>query len=198
EVDDRNVRRGNADGNAVQLALKFGKNQTDCLGCTGRGRDHRHGSSASAVKVLVHGVERRLVTCISVNRRHEALLDAESIVQNLCNRRKAVGGAGSIRQNDVLAADLVMVHAIDHRQVGPISRSGDEDALRTTLKVSGSLLLGGEDARALQHNINAKIAPGKVGRIALSKRLEGVRPNTDRIALDQNFAGETTVNAVIA
>src|SRR5690606_4436789 len=133
-----------------------------------------------------------------MNRRHEALLDAESIVQNLCNRRKAVGGAGSIRQNDVLAADLVVVYAIDDRQVGTIGRSRNEDALCAALKVSGSLLLGGEDARALQHDINAKIAPGKVGRIALSKRLEGVRSHTDRIALDHNCAWETTVNAIVA
>src|ERR1700716_4186405 len=49
--------------------------------------------SAAAVEVLVHGVERRLVACVGVDRGHESMLDADRVVQHLDDRRQAVGRA---------------------------------------------------------------------------------------------------------
>ena len=77
EVDDRDVRRRHADGDAVELAVELRQHEADGLGGARRGRDHRQRGGAGAVEVLVHRVERRLVAGVGVDRRHEALLDAE-------------------------------------------------------------------------------------------------------------------------
>src|SRR5690606_27230687 len=46
EVDHGNVWRGNADGDAVELAGEFRQHQADGLGGTRGGRDHRQCGSA--------------------------------------------------------------------------------------------------------------------------------------------------------
>src|SRR5512143_4239322 len=48
EIDDRYIRCRYADGNAIELALEFGKHETDGLGGAGRRGDHRHRSRACA------------------------------------------------------------------------------------------------------------------------------------------------------
>src|SRR5512135_2852273 len=51
---------------------------------------------AAAVEVLVQGIERRLVAGVSVDRRHEALVDADGVVEYLRDRRQAIGCAGGV------------------------------------------------------------------------------------------------------
>jgi hypothetical protein len=86
EVDDRDVRGRHADRGAVELALEVRKHQADSLGGAGGGRDHRERCRAGAVEVLVHRVERRLVTRVGVDRGHEAMIDADRVVEDLDDR----------------------------------------------------------------------------------------------------------------
>ncbi len=137
EVDDRDVRRRHADRDAVELALQFRQDEADRLGRAGRGRDLRQRGGAGAVEILVHGVERRLVAGVGVDRRHHALFDADGLVQHGCQRRQAVGGAGRVRDDDVVLGQLVVVDAVDDGQVGAVGGSRDDDALGA----------GGRDAR---------------------------------------------------
>ena len=123
QVHDRDVRGRDADRRTVQLALQFRQDQTHSLGGAGRGRDHRQGSSATAVRVFVHGVEGRLVTGIGVDGGHVATLDADQFVQNLGDRGQAVGGARSVRDDDVVGTEGFVVHAEDDGLVSVVSRS---------------------------------------------------------------------------
>ena len=66
----------------------------------------------------VHGVERRLVAGIGMDRGHEAGLDADRVVQHLGDRREAVGGATGVRDDDVVLGQRVVVDAVDDGGVG--------------------------------------------------------------------------------
>jgi hypothetical protein len=52
-----------------------------------------------------------------------------AVIDHLGHRREAVGGARGVRHHDVLAGELVVVDAIDHREVGAVGRGGYEDPL---------------------------------------------------------------------
>jgi hypothetical protein len=77
----------------------------------------------------VHGVERRLVAGIGVDRGHEAGVDADGVVQHLGDRRQAVGGAGGVGDDLVILGQLVVVDAVDDREVGAVGRRRDQHAL---------------------------------------------------------------------
>ena len=68
----------------------------------------------------------------------------------------------------------------DRREV-VTSRSGDNNFLSACCEVSGSLLFGRVEARALEDNINIMLSPRNVFCIALSIDL-------DRLALDRDRA----------
>ena len=116
-------------GDAVELAVEFRQHEADGLGGAGRGRDHRQRGGAAAIEILVHGVERRLVAGVGVDRRHDALLDADDVVQHLGDRGEAVGGARGVRDDDVVLGQLVVVDAVDDGQVGAVGRGRDQHAL---------------------------------------------------------------------
>ena len=93
EVDHRHVRRRHPDRDAVELALELGQHQADRLGGAGRGRDHVLCRGARAIEILVELVLRRLVVGVGMDRRHHALLDADSVVQHLRDRNQTIGRA---------------------------------------------------------------------------------------------------------
>ena len=89
------------------LPLSSGRDhEADGLGGTGRCRDHRHRCRAGAVEILVHRVQRRLVARIGVDRGHEAVFDAESILQHLRHRRQAIGRARGVRDDHMVLVSL--------------------------------------------------------------------------------------------
>ena len=159
EIDDRDIGHRHADRGAVETALQFRNDKADGLGGTRRRRDHRHGGGAAAVEILVHGVEGRLVAGIGVDRRHEAVVDADRVVEHEGHRRQAVGGAGRIRDDDVVLGQLVVVDAIDDGEVGAIGGGRDDDALGAGGQMRRGLVLRGEDAGAFERDVDAQILP---------------------------------------
>ena len=93
---------GDADGHTVKLAVEFGHHQTHGLGGTCGGWDHAHRGGAGPVEILVHRIQRWLVACVAVDRRHEAFDDADRVVQHFGNRGQAVRRARGVRYNDVV------------------------------------------------------------------------------------------------
>ena len=83
-----------------------------------------------------------------MNRRHQAVNDAEIVVDDLSQRRQAVGGAACIGHDVHISGVLVLIDAHDeHRRIG--GRSGDNDLLGAGLEMGGSLLGRGENAGGL-------------------------------------------------
>ena len=106
QIDDGDVRRRHADRRAVELALELGQDEADGSRRSRRGRDHRQRGGARAPHVLVRLVEDALVVGVGVDRRHEARLDADEVVQDLGDGREAVGRARGVRDDLVVAVIL--------------------------------------------------------------------------------------------
>ena len=103
-----------------------------------------------------------------MDRVHETTLDAEVIEQHLCHRSKAVGGAGRIRDDVIgLWVVLIVVHAHDDGDVLVLRRSGDDDLLSARIQMSFRLVRIGEQTGGFDHDVDTKLAPRKILRIAL-------------------------------
>ena len=160
QVHHRNVRRGNAHGVAVQLALQLRHHQADGLGGAGGGGDHVERGGAGAAQVLVREVEHVLVVGVAVDRGHRSLLDAELVVQHLHHRRQAVGGAGGVG-NDVVLGRIVhvVVHAQHDGDVFVLRRRGDDDLFHRAAQVLAGVLGVGEPAGGFDHDLRAHRIP---------------------------------------
>ncbi len=126
----------------------------------------------------MHGVERRLVTGVGVDRGHEAVVDANGVVERLDDRNQAVGRAGGVRDDQVVLGQLVVVDAEDDREVGAIGRSRNDDALGASLQVQGGLFTRGEDAGAFHGDVDAEFLVRQGGRILDRGNLDRLAPPT--------------------
>ena len=120
QVHDRAVGHGHADRHAVEPALQARQDLADGLRGARRRRDDVLGGGAAAAQVLVRHVGQALVVGVRVHRRHEALLDAEALVEDLRDRGEAVGRARGVRDDAVLGAQVAVVDA--HRRSSRRSR----------------------------------------------------------------------------
>src|SRR6185312_3407851 len=101
------------------------QHQPDRLRRAGGGRDHVQRGGAGPAQVLVRAVLQVLVGGVRVDRGHQATLDAEGVVEDLGQRRQAVGGAGGVADDRLRAVVLLVVDAHDDGQVVTGRRRGD-------------------------------------------------------------------------
>ena len=150
QVNDGDVKRGNTHGHTGQLAVQSGDDLADSLGSAGGRGDDVAGSRTAAAPVL-HGraVNGLLGSGNGMDSGHQAVLDAERIVEDLRDGSEAVGGAGSVRNELHILGVSVQVHAADEHRGVVLGGSGHNNFLRTGSDVAGSLLLGQEEAGGL-------------------------------------------------
>jgi len=201
KINDGDVESGNTEGHASKLANKAGDNLGNSLGSTsGRGDDVASGSTT-----ITPGLSRRTIDGLlggsgGVDGGHETTLHAESLVDNLGERSKAVGGAGSVGDDGLIGLHGGVVDTIDEH--GCISRrSSDENLLGATSDVGTSLLHGGESTRGLDHPLNTELTPLAVLGVLASKTLDGVGlllvGDGKLTVLANNGAREATVHGII-
>ena len=184
EVDDRAGRDGRAHREAVQLALELGDHEADRLGGAGRGRHEVERGRARAAQVLVRRVLQALVGRVGVDRRHQAALDADRVVQHLGERREAVRRARRVGDH-VVAVGVVGVVEVDAEHDGRVRlgrRRGDDDLLGAGLEVLGGVRALGEEAGRLDHDVDAEVAPRQRGRVALLERPDLAAVDHERVA----------------
>src|SRR5699024_6633067 len=93
QVHHGHVQSGNAHGHTGQLAVELGDNLAHSLGGAGGGGDDVAGSGAAASPVLQgRAVHSLLGGGGGVDRGHQAVGDAELVVENLGDGSQAVGG----------------------------------------------------------------------------------------------------------
>ena len=136
-----------------ELAVKTGDDLADGLGSTGRGRNDVPIDGASTTPILVGGtVDSLLRGGRGVNRAHQALDDAEIVVNDLCEGRQAVGRARRIGDltNDEVRLEYMRLTNTYHSVFGIVrvkidttNKHGcicrgrrDDNFLGTTLQVS--------------------------------------------------------------
>src|ERR1019366_7617010 len=182
EIDDGDVRRGDAHGVAVQFALEFGHDQADSLGGAGGSGDHVDGGGAGATEILVGVVEHLLIVGIAVDGGHRALFHAELLVDDLHHGPEAIGGATGIR-DDVVLGRIVrgIVDSQDKRDVFVLGRSRDNDLLDGTLDVLGSVLAIGEETGGFNDDFGADAGPIEFGGILGFGGLDVLARDRDRV-----------------
>jgi len=128
---------------------------------------------------------------------HQALGDAECLVQYLSDRSQAVGGAGCVGYEGHILGVSVLVNAhYEHRGV-VLGRSRHDNLLSTAIDVSLCLLLGQEYAGRLYNVVSANLAPRNVLRVHLCKELNLLAINGDGVVIILDGAVVTTVHGVI-
>ena len=103
---------------------------------------------------------------------HDTALDRRVIIEGLRHRGEAVGGAGSGGDHGVLGLQDVLIDIVNDGREVITCRSRNDNLLGAGLDMGGSLLLGGVETGALEHDVNAELAP---------RALSGV---LDRVDLD--------------
>src|SRR5680860_27821 len=199
QVGGRPRRQRHAHRVAVELALELRHDQGDGLGCSGRGRDHVQGSGASAAQVLVRVVEDVLVIGVGVDRRHQATLDAERVVDDLGHRRQAVRGARGVG-DDVVRRWVVVqvVDAHDDGEVLALCRRGDDDLLGACGEVLAGAGRVGEEAGRLDDDVGAHLGPREVRRVALGEDREAALASDGDLAFAcDDVLAESAEDAVV-
>ena len=135
KIDDRNVRRRHSDRDTVELPIQLWQHQAHGLGRSRRGWNHRHRGGAGSVRILVQGIQCRLVASIAMDGSHESLVDADGPMKHGRNRGETIGGAGRAGNDIVSRRQAIVVDAEDDCLVGARGGCGDEDALRAVLEV---------------------------------------------------------------
>ena len=198
QVDDRPGRDRRADRHAVDLSLQLGDDQPDRARGAGRGRDEVDRRRPCSPQILVRQVEDALVVRVRVDRRHEALLDREGVVEHLRERRDAVRRAGRVGDDPVRVAVIrVVVDAEHDRDVGVGRGRGDDDLRRTGVEVQLRLVALGEEAGRLEHHVDAEFPPGQVLRVALGQNLELLACGGDRPVAGAGPALEPAEHGVV-
>src|SRR4029077_20078261 len=125
-------------------------------GSPGRCRGDVDGGGAGPAQVAVGTVDERLVAGVGVHRGHEALLDAERIVEHLDHRHEAVGGAGGVG-HDRVGGGVVGVVVDAHPEGGGAPGRGgrDDDELGAGLDVGRGLVAVGEEPGRLDDDVDA-------------------------------------------
>jgi len=197
QVDERDVRGRDADGHAGELAVELGENLADCLGSAGGGRNHVFEDTAAASPVLLgRTVNGLLGGGGSMDCGHEAALDTELVIEDLGNRGKAVGGAGSVGDN-LLTGIGHVVDTVDEHRGGILGRSGHDNFLGTSLQVSRGQFFGQEEAGGFDNDVDIECAPSDGGGIFFSEDLNLLAVNDHEVAIDLDVMIEDTMDRVI-
>lgn len=198
QVDNGDVGGGDTHGHASELAVEVRNDLADGLGGTSAaGNDVLSSGTATTPVLGGRAVDDLLGGSVGVDGGHETLNDGELVVDDLGERGQAVGGAGRVGEHvDVGLVGLVVDAHDEHGGISGGSR--DDNLLGTTLQVSASLVLGGEDTSGLDDVVGAGLAPGNLGGVLLCVELDGLAVDLQVVAIDLDGALELAVGAVIS
>ena len=98
----------------------------------------------------------------------------------------------------MLLGELVVVDAVDHGEVGAFGRGRDDHLLGAGGQMRRGLFLGGEDAGAFEHDVDAHLLVRQLRRILDRRHLEALAADVDGVAIDLDLVREAAVHAVEA
>ena len=144
-------------------------------------------------------VRQNLIIGVRMNGRHDAVLDANHVMQRLNQRRQAVGRAGSIRNNSVILGQRVVVDAIYDGAINVrATRCRNNDFLGARFDVLARRLTSAEKSGALEYNFYAQFAPRQFCRIALGEDLNSITVYNYVIAIHLDSAGKVSMRCIAA
>ena len=108
-----------------------------------------------------------LVAGVGVDRRHQALLDAERVVEHLDHRHEAVRRAAGVGDDLVdLGVEVVWLTPITNVPSAPADGADTTTSGAPASRCTAALLAGGEQAGRLDDEVDAELAPRQLGRVA--------------------------------
>ena len=171
------------EGLAVELALHRLEHEAGGPGGARRGRHDVDGRGPGPAQVAVGAVDQHLVARVGVDGGHQALLDAERVVEHLDHRHEAVGRARGVRHDLVGGAVERVVVDADRRRwrrrptTGPTRSTNGAPAV----EVERGLVAAGEDAGRLDDDVDAEVAPRQLLGVAHGQHLERVAVDLDAV-----------------
>ena len=97
----------------------------------------------------------------------------------------------------VFGGELVVVNAVNDRQVDALGRGGDQHLLRARCDMLLGACAVGEEAGALQSDFDAIRLVRKVGGIALGGHVNALAVDDDVVPVGRYLARELAVDAVV-
>jgi hypothetical protein len=146
----------------------------------------------------VRAVLEVLVGGVGVDGGHQALDDAELVVERLGHRRQAVRRARRVGDDVVVVG--VVVGVVDAHHDGDVlvlRRGGDDHLLGAGLEVGLGLGGVGEEAGGLDHHVGAEVLPRQRGRVALLERGERLAADRDGVSGGSDLAGQPAQDRVV-
>ena len=140
-------------------------------------------------------VERGLVACVAVDRGHDAALDADFVVQNLCEGRKAIGGAGPVGDHALARLQGTVVDAVDHGAVDVAGWRRDQDFFGPLAQVHVGAVAVVEFAGAFETPVAA--GPVEFFWIIGRHHVNGPAPKVHGVARDGDRAAKAAMDAVV-
>jgi hypothetical protein len=184
-------------GHSSKLAIEVWDDLSDSLCGTSTARNDVLSSSTASTPVLGGWtIDSLLGGGVGVDGGHETLNDGELIMDDLGERSKAVGCAGSV--GDDLNVRLVGVLVDTHNVHGSIGRRcRDDNLLGATLDVGLGLLSGGENTSGLNDVVCTSILPWDVCGVLLSVESDFLAVDDQALVGCLNGASELTVLRVV-
>jgi hypothetical protein len=146
----------------------------------------------------LHLIERGLVVGIAVHGRHETGLDADRVVEHLDHGSETIGGAGRIRNDDVIFRDLVVIDAIDNGDIRAVRGRRDEHALGAGRQMGCGFFPGREDTRAFECDVDRQFLVRELRRIFDRRDANFVSADDHQFTVDLHLAGEAAVHRIVA
>ena len=181
QVRQRDIRRRNADRDAVDLPLQLGNDERRGLRRACRRRDDGHRGRACAAQVLVRQVQHVLIVRVAVNGHHRAAHEPEVVAHHLDHRNEAVGRARRVRYDVVLLGIVLgLVDAEDDGDVLRLRGGRDDHLFRAGVEVLLRFRRFREPSRRLEHDVDAEVLPRQLRRLLLREHLDLVAVDRDR------------------
>ena len=128
---------------------------------------------------------------------HEALDDAEVVVDDLGEGGQAVGGAGGVGDDGHAGVILVQVDAADEHRGVVLAGAGEDNDLGAGVQVGLGGFLGQELAGALENIVNAQIAPAELAGVAGVEQLNSLAVDDEVAVGDLDSAVEAAMDGVV-
>src|ERR1700676_439638 len=198
EIDDADIRSGDAHGVAVELAFKFGDDEMERLGGAGGAGNHVDGGGTGAAEIFVREIEEALIVGVGVNGGHGAAVDAESVMKDFGDRSEAIGGAGGVG-NDVMLGGIVgfVVDAEDESGVGTVGWRRDDDFLYRTAEMLFGFGAFGEESGGFDDDIGADGRPIDFCRIFYLEHFNAFAFDGDGIFGVGDFVREIAEDGIV-
>ncbi len=198
EVDDRDVGRGHAHGEAIEFAGQIGDDELNGLGGARRGRNHVERGGAGAPQIFVREVEDHLIVRIRVDGGHGAADDLEVVVDDLGDRGQTIRGAGRVRDDVVLGGIvLFFVHAENDGEILVLAGGGDDDFFHGAAQMLLRFVGVGELSGGFDDHLRSDGVPGQGSGIFFFEDFDGLAVDRNTVGAGGDFVRQVAKNRIV-